>query len=59
MRFLLFILTIFLTSCLSSQSGIDPLGSKVTVYRDYNGKVVKHIREDDSKKVTIVYYSKR
>ena len=58
MRFLLFILTIFLTSCLSSQSGIDPLGSKVTVYRDYNGKVVKHIREDDSK-ITIVYYSKR
>jgi len=53
-----FILTISLTSCLSSQSGIDPLGSKVTVYRDYNGKVVKHIREDDSK-VTIVYYSKR
>ena len=58
MRFLLFILTIFLTSCLSSQSGVDPLGSKVTVYRDYNGKVVKHIREDDSK-ITIVYYSKR
>lgn len=58
MRFLLFILTIFLTSCLSSQSGIDPLGSKVTVYRDYHGKVVKHIREDDSK-ITIVYYSKR
>jgi len=58
MRFLLFILTIFLTSCLSSQSGIDPLGSKVTVYRDYNGKVVKHIREDDDK-ITIVYYSKR
>ena len=58
MRFLLFILTIFLTSCLSSQSGVDPLGNKVTVYRDYNGKVVKHIREDDSK-ITIVYYSKR
>ena len=58
MRFLLFILTIFLTSCLSSQSGIDPLGSKVTVYRDFNGKVVKHIREDDDK-ITIVYYSKR
>jgi hypothetical protein len=58
MRFLLFILTVFLTSCLSSQSGVDPLGSKVTVYRDYNGKVVKHIREDDSK-ITIVYYSKR
>ena len=58
MRFLLFILTIFLTSCLSSQSGVDPLGSKVTVYRDYNGKVVKHVREDDSK-ITIVYYSKR
>ena len=58
MRFLLFILTVFLTSCLSSQSGIDPLGGKVTVYRDYNGKVVKHIREDDDK-ITIVYYSKR
>ena len=58
MRFLLFILAVFLTSCLSSQSGIDPLGSKVTVYRDYNGKVVKHIREDDDK-ITIVYYSKR
>jgi len=58
MRFLLFILTVFLTSCLSSQSGVDPLGSKVTVYRDYNGKVVKHVREDDSK-ITIVYYSKR
>jgi hypothetical protein len=57
-KLIFFILTISLTSCLSSQSGIDPLGSKVTVYRDYNGKVVKHIREDDSK-VTIVYYSKR
>lgn len=57
-KLIFFILTISLTSCLSSQSGIDPLGSKVTVYRDYNGKVVKHIREDDDK-ITIVYYSKR
>ena len=57
-KLIFFILTISLTSCLSSQGGIDPLGSKVTVYRDYNGKVVKHIREDDSK-ITIVYYSKR
>lgn len=57
-KLIFFIFTISLTSCLSSQSGIDPLGSKVTVYRDYNGKVVKHIREDDSK-ITIVYYSKR
>ena len=58
MRFLFFILTIFLTSCLTTHKGIDPLGSKVTVYRNYNGKVVKHVREGDSK-VTIVYYSKR
>ena len=58
MRFLLFILTLCLTSCLSMQSGIDPLGANVTVYRAKNGKVVKHVREDDDK-ITIVYYSKR
>ena len=57
MRFLLFIITIFLTSCLTTHKGVDPLGGKVTVYRDCNGKVVKHVREDDSK-ITIVYYSK-
>lgn len=59
MRYLIIItLSLLLSSCLSSQSGVDPLGANVTVYRAKNGKVVKHVREDDDK-ITIVYYSKR
>mgnify|MGYP001103356857 CR=1 FL=1 len=54
----IFIITI--SSCsttYSSVSGTDTFGANVTVYRDIDGQVTKHVRDTDSSRV-IVYYKK-